>query len=451
MEGHVLILVEDEAVEQAAVRAVAQRQGFRVVARAATDDVPRAVREERATAVVLRADEGGRAGRLLRDLPAWCGAVVVSGRVSPNGCGAAVAAGAFPGGSLPIDPGRLARALEDVKAYLARRRSLFASALAGAEQFGCAGMVGRGPAMQAIFERVRRVGPWLRTALIVGEGGTGKQRLARALHALGPRHARPFVIAGAGAHESLDARLFGATGAGGDAHHGDGLLALADGGVIYVAEVAHLSADGQRRLLALVERGARGDLVVLAGATHDPRADAQVGRLDPALLSALSDVEFRLPPLRQRREDIAGLAAVFLREAAARAGRTLVGFSVGAEALLHDARWPGNVAQLRAAIDKACLLADGELLGTREIAASLPPATAEGDEDDNDLPLSSVEREHILRALQRAGGNKKAAARVLGVSRRALYRKLERLDLGATIARRPRDRQTVAADALAAS
>jgi DNA-binding NtrC family response regulator len=194
-------------------------------------------------------------------------------------------------------------------------------------------------------------------------------------------------------------------------------------------------------------------VVVLAGAEHHPRADGRAGRVRDDLFAVLSAIEFTLPPLRQRREDIAGLAAVFAHEAAARAGRRVLAFTSEAEGLLHEARWPGNVAELRAAIDRACLLAEGDVIGVREVSAALPPGAvpAAAVEDEDDLPLSSVEREHILRALQRAGGNKKVAARVLGVSRRALYRKLERLDLGATISRRPRARAATAARRQAAA
>jgi two-component system response regulator HydG len=375
--------------------------------------------------------------------------VFVSHRPPPHGWGGVAAAGAFFAGAAPADSDRLAHAFEELHAHLARRRSLFAAEVAAAERFGCAGMIGRGPAMQAVFERARRVAPWLRAALIVGEPGTGKQRLARVLHAMGPRHARPFVVACADLHTTLDGRLFGSSPASDEAHDRRGLVELADGGVVYVADLTRLSGEGQRRLLGLLEGQGRGDVVVLAGTAHDPRADARAGRIAAPLVAALSAVEFSLPPLRQRHEDMSGLAAVFLRDAAARAGRTIVGLTVEAEALLHEAPWPGNVAQLRAAVERACLLADGELVGAREVAAALPPTEEPEPDDEESLPLSSVEREHILRALQRAGGNKKAAARVLGVSRRALYRKLERLHLGDTIARRPRERVVNGQESLA--
>jgi DNA-binding NtrC family response regulator len=153
----------------------------------------------------------------------------------------------------------------------------------------------------------------------------------------------------------------------------------------------------------------------------------------------------KLPPLRDRREDIPYLTAAFVRETAERLQKPLVGLTPGAERLLGAARWDGNVRELRNVIERACILADGDFITEKELAISMPPAAystvrvvshpAAKEGGDEDL-LVNVEREHIQRALMRARGNKKAAARMLGLSRRALYRRLERLDLGDTISRR---------------
>lgn len=463
-DASVLVVLDDEGIVVDVVRAVAQRQGFRLTVRGAGEPPARAAREEHATACLLRVDRhgDGELPRLVRDLPSRCQLLAATSRPVPDARARAVAAGAFAVLGLPVDGEELGRALEQVQAHLARRRSLFAAELAAAEHFGCAGMAGRGPAMQLLFERARRVAPWLQVALIVGEPGSGKRRFARALHALGGRRGAPLVMAErpAGDQRSLDALLFGAPGGANGADTPPGLVEMAEGGVLYIANVTHLADEGQRRLLDLIgrpadeaSRTAAAGVVVIAGAEHHPRADVRVGRFRDDLLAALSATEFALPPLRERREDIAGLAAVLAHEAAAHAGRRVLGFTPAAERLVHEARWPGNVAELRATIERACLLAEGDVIGAREVSAALPPAAspAAALEDEDDLPLSSVEREHILRALQRAGGNKKAAARVLGVSRRALYRKLERLDLGATISRRPRERAASAARRLAAA
>ena len=166
-------------------------------------------------------------------------------------------------------------------------------------------------------------------------------------------------------------------------------------------------------------------------------------------ISTLVIVEVKLPPLRDRREDIPYLTAAFVREIANRLQKPLQGLTPGAEARLTESPWDGNVRELRNVVERACILADGEFVTERELAVCLTPPGAvvasrtarasmagpEPDRPSTDL-LVNVERDHIQRALVRTGGNKKAAAQMLGLSRRALYRRLERLELASTISRR---------------
>jgi DNA-binding NtrC family response regulator len=181
----------------------------------------------------------------------------------------------------------------------------------------------------------------------------------------------------------------------------------------------------------------------MAATNRDLRAEVAAGRFRSDLYYRLNVVEVRLPPLRDRREDIPYLTAAFVRETSERLQKPLAGLTPGAERLLGAALWEGNVRELRNVIERACILADGEFITERELAVSMPvlqvprPAAAAATprSSESDL-LVNVEREHIQRALLRANGNKKAAARMLGLSRRALYRRLERLDLADTIMRR---------------
>ena len=186
---------------------------------------------------------------------------------------------------------------------------------------------------------------------------------------------------------------------------------------------------------------------VVAATNRDLRAEVEAGRFRSDLFYRLNIVEVKLPPLRDRREDIPYLTAAFVRETAERLQKPLAGLTPGAERLLGTARWDGNVRELRNVLERACILADGDFITEKELAISMPPVAYSGvrvinhtaspteGRPDEDL-LVNVEREHIQRALLRARGNKKAAARMLGLSRRALYRRLERLDLGDTINRR---------------
>ena len=191
----------------------------------------------------------------------------------------------------------------------------------------------------------------------------------------------------------------------------------------------------------------RVNVHVIAATNRDLRTEVAAGRFRSDLYYRLNVVEITLPPLRDRREDIPYLTAAFIRDTSERLQKPVLGLTPGAERLLGAAAWDGNVRELRNVVERACILADGDFVTERELSACLPgtslaspmalAAPPPGDRPVHEADLLvNVEREHIQRALARAGGNKKAAAKMLGVSRRALYRRLERLDLAATITRR---------------
>jgi transcriptional regulator with GAF, ATPase, and Fis domain len=302
----------------------------------------------------------------------------------------------------------------------------------------------------------------VRTALITGETGTGKELVARALHRTGPRRERRFVTVNCSAvvETLFESELFGHVRGAftGATDNKPGLFELADGGTLFLDEIGELPLIVQAKLLRVLELGEvhrvgsldprRVNVHVIAATNRDLRTEVAAGRFRSDLYYRLNVVEVRLPPLRDRREDIPYLTAAFVRESSERLQKTLIGLTPGAERLLTAAPWEGNVRELRNVIERACILADGDFITERELAVSMPPtiaapqalaaqalAAAPGAAADADL-LINVERDHIQRALVRAGGNKKAAAKMLGLSRRALYRRLERLDLATTISRR---------------
>jgi DNA-binding NtrC family response regulator len=343
--------------------------------------------------------------------------------------------------------------LAAVREEAAQRREVLTLEGDLAERLEFCGMVGRGPAMQELFGLIRRLAPHVRTALISGETGTGKELAARALHKLGPRSTKRFVTVNCSAvvETLFESELFGHmrgafTGA---TEHKAGLFETADGGTLFLDEVGELPLPVQAKLLRVLEEGEvqrvgsleprKIDVRVIAATNRDLLGDVAAGRFRNDLYYRLNIVEIRLPPLRERREDIPYLTAAFVRNFSQRFNKPLIGLTPGAERMLADAGWDGNVRQLRNVIERACILAEGDFVAEGDLAGSmqeqrLTPATATSSAvlggaphtDASPAPLVEVEREHIIRTLQQVRGNKAVAARLLGISRRAFYRQLER-------------------------
>jgi DNA-binding NtrC family response regulator len=293
-------------------------------------------------------------------------------------------------------------------------------------------VVARSRTMAQVMALVERIAPSQASVLITGEHGTGKEVIARAIHAASARAGGAFVAVNAGglADGVLESELFGhVRGAFTNARTDRiGCFELADGGTLFLDEIANMPPGQQARLLRVLQTGEfhpvgssrprRVDVRVLAATNADVARAAAEGRFREDLLYRLNTVELQLPPLRERREDIPDLAAAFL----ARSGKRLSPAAM--EALLAHA-WPGNVRELEHVIERASLLAttdeitpDDLMLRARAEAARL-----------EDMTLEQAERYLIERALAAHDGNVADAARVLGVSRSALYRRLASLGI----------------------
>jgi two-component system, NtrC family, response regulator HydG len=460
-----LLVVDDEPGVLDVVRRFATRAGFDVVTCSAGREALVRVQERRAdlALVDLRMPDVGGLDVLrgLREADPHCQAVLMTGYASVDTAVEAIKLGAMDYLSKPLDFHRLDQLLAGVRDDLERRRSLLSMEGELARRLEFCGMIGRGAVMQDLFSMIRRLAPHVRTALVTGETGTGKELVARALHEIGGRRHRRFVTVNCSAvvETLFESELFGHVRGAftGATEHKPGLFEAADGGTLFLDEIGELPLTVQAKLLRVLEFGEvhrvgsleprRVSVHVLAATNRDLRAEVAAGRFRSDLYYRLNVVEVRLPRLRERREDIPYLTAAFVRDATQRLQKAIVGVTPGAERLLGAAAWEGNVRELRNVIERACILADGEFITEREVADCLwggrAPAyglAAEGGaaaaEPAGAERLEDVERDHIQRALLRAGGNKKAAARMLGVSRRALYRRLERLDLAATITRR---------------
>ena len=464
-----LLVVDDEQGILDVVGRFARRAGFDVVACSGGHAAIAQMQVRRADLVMVdlrMPDVGGLdVLRAIRETDPHCQAVLMTGFASVDTAVEAIKLGAMDYLSKPLDFARLEQLLGSVREEIERRHSLLSMEGDLARRLEFAGMIGRGPVMQELFGMIRRLAPHVRTALVTGETGTGKELVARALHKTGPRRERRFVTVNCSAvvETLFESELFGHmrgafTGA---TDNKPGLFELADGGTLFLDEIGELPLAVQAKLLRVLELGEvhrvgsleprQVNVHVVAATNRDLRTEVACGRFRSDLYYRLNIVEVKLPALRDRREDIPYLTAAFVRDTSERLQKPLLGLTPGAERLLASAPWDGNVRELRNVIERACILTDGDFITERELAISLPinpPALASVPfpasvaqafgvpmSVESDL-LVNVERDHIQRALVRAGGNKKAAAKMLGLSRRALYRRLERLDLSSTISRR---------------
>jgi DNA-binding NtrC family response regulator len=296
------------------------------------------------------------------------------------------------------------------------------------------------PAMQAVLETIARVGPSDANVLITGEHGTGKEVVARTLHALSARASRSLVAVNTGAIPDgvFESELFGhVKGAFTDARTDRiGRFELADGGTIFLDEIGNVPLRQQAKLLRVLESGEvervgssrsrRVNVRVLSATNTDLSAACQAGQFREDLLFRLNTVEVRVPALRERREDIALLGAHFLARYAARYRRPVQTFDSAALQAMMQYSWPGNVRELEHTIERAVLMSRTPEIQPADLSLSSPRAQTQNLED---LSLEAVEAVLVRKALQRFQGNVSQAAEALGLSRGALYRRMEKYGL----------------------
>src|SRR5690349_3916 len=294
--------------------------------------------------------------------------------------------------------------------------------------------------MRPVLQLMERIGPSDANVLITGEHGTGKELVAHWLHAASARASKSFVAVNMGGLSEgvFESELFGhVKGSFTDAKADRiGRFELADQGTLFLDEIANITVSQQSKLLRVLQTGdvervgsskARHvDVRVLSATNADLHTEVAAGRFREDLLFRLNTIEIHLPPLRERREDIPMLAQHFLKRHATRYRKSVHGFDAGGMQSLLEHSWPGNIRELDHAIERAVLLAQGELvrasdLGLRATTSSSSAAA----QRIEDLTLEEVEKLVIQKALTRFDGNVSQAAKALGLSRSALYRRLE--------------------------
>lgn len=445
------LIADDEPSVLRVLERLAVRVGFEVIACPGGQDALRAMRERvpDIALVDLRMPDlsGMEVLRQFRTEIPSCPVVIITAYGAIDSAVEAMKLGAREYVTKPFDFAQLRALLEDIRDE--RQQASTPRADAGDAPDLCA-LLGATPVMQEVSELVRSLARSARMVLVSGERGSGQESVARAFHQSSLRAGKPFVTISCSAlvDSLFERKLFGhEKGAfSGAAQAAPGLFEAANGGTVFLDDVGDLPLAVQATLLQSLETGTvrrvggehprAVDVAIVAATQRDLRADVAAGRFRADLYYRLSVVGIVLPPLRERRDDIPLLATGVLREQASTLGKLLVGFTDDATSMLREAPWEGNVRELRTCVERACAVAAGPLVTAEDIAEASRGETRTATLRGSGLhvvrsggaraPLQDVEKEHILSVLRDVHGNRIAAAKVLGISRRALCKRLTR-------------------------
>ncbi len=466
---HVLVVDDDEAVRKACCQ-VAAGMGFPVMAADSATAAREVLKHQRIDLMLLDLKLPGGGGLpLLEQVKALhpdTAVVVMTAFATVSSAVEAMRIGAGDYLTKPFPLEELTTVLErtghrlhlDVQSRLLRERLR--------TQQGMGGLVGRSPEMEKLYRILSKVAYSTHPVLILGESGTGKELVARSIHFNGPNAAKPFVPVDCGslAPTLIESELFGhVKGAftGADRNK-EGLLAAADGGTVFLDEIGELPLDLQAKLLrALQEKEVRPvgatqarpiSARVLAATNRDLALMVEQGRFRKDLYFRLNVVNLRIPPLRDRREDIAPLAMHFLEEMEkGREGKR--NFSDTTLRVMAEYDWPGNVRELENAVERACALSSGPVLHMGDLPTQLQnfrlqqgPAIRSLEEDEMEfgeaprfgagggkaaiVSIAEMEKQAILETIRQLKGDKLMAAKLLGIGKTTLYRKLKEYGIG---------------------
>jgi DNA-binding NtrC family response regulator len=446
-----IMIVDDEPSTRAAFEFHFARAGFEVRTAASAESALGQLHDFRPDVLVTDVHMGGMTGlellgKIQQAMPDT-DVIVMTGQEDMGTTIGAIRGGAYDFLAKPVDLDQLDllvnRCLRD-RAARSRAKGGDAASAADTLRYG----VGRSPQMIEIYKLIGMLSGTRAPVLIRGETGTGKELVARAIHEYSPWAAEPFVAINctALAESLLESELFGHvkgafTGAVADRR---GKFELAGSGTIFLDEIGDTSPAFQSKLLRVIqekefhpvggERARKTQARVLA-ATHRPIEElVRQGKFREDLYFRLRVVEIRIPPLRERREDIPVLAEHLLARAARELGKDVRTIPPRVMQMLQEHDWPGNVREMENAIMRAAVMARGSALSPEgfSLAPSLAPAVEEEEEGDGMVTLAQAQRRHVERVLAHTRGNKSRAARILGISRPRLDRLLAAFQSGAT-------------------
>ncbi len=448
MTGSVLV-VDDDADARELLERELGRRGFEVASAESADRALQLLGERPFEVVVTDLRMPGTTGIQLCEQVARAfpdvAVIVITAFGSMDDAIHAIRAGAYDFITKPFEVAQLAIALERALQHRALTVEVKRLRATLADRTHFEELIGESPAMERVFELIGRVSESDSAILIRGETGTGKDLVARALHRRSSRREGPFVALNCAALPTnlLESELFGHTkGAFTDASdERKGLFLVASGGTLFLDEIGDMPLELQAKLLrALQERTVRPlggerelpfDARIIAATHHDLEEAVAVGDFRQDLYYRLNVIAIELPPLRARGGDVLMLAQHFLTAFAGKAGKRVTSIAAEAALKLRAYAWPGNVRELQNCIEHAVAFARYEAITVDDLPAAIKGhLSSQGvlatDDPAALVPLDELERRHVARVMEAVGGNKATAARVLGVDRKTLYRKLRR-------------------------
>jgi DNA-binding NtrC family response regulator len=438
-----LVAIDDDPQSLRLIKSVLDQKGLEIFLASDADRGMELIHQERPQIVLLDLRMPKASGIQLLEqvtqIDPGIDVMLITGDYSAESAVEAIQKGACDYLTKPFVPEKLRQRIDQLLADARiRQRSLqLEHELLEAYQFQ--GIVGRSPLMLDVFHKIRRVAPHFRSVLVTGETGTGKELLARALHQLSPAVAGPFVACNcsAVAETLFESELFGHvkgafTGASQDKL---GFFEYAHGGTLLLDEIGDMSLAMQAKLLRVLETHEiqrvgspavrKVDVRVIAATNRDLRAMVAERTFREDLYYRLSAMEIQLPALTERKEDLLLLQRHFVEHFAEQYKKRICGLTRRAQNLLARYHWPGNVRELQNVIGHACMMTEGEAIDVRDLPPHLRDQKAQDQLEEKDLlPLEEVQRRYARRVLERVGGNKSQAAKVLGISRSTLYQLL---------------------------
>jgi DNA-binding NtrC family response regulator len=443
-----LLIVDDERSIREACREVAQSLGFNAIAADSAEHAYRLLEIQSVDAVLLDLRLPGAGGleamRRIKERRPEAIVIVVTGYGTVQTAVQAMKNGAYDYVTKPFSVDELKLLLERVVSHLRLKSEnrILREKVKSKQGFG--GIVGRSPEMEKLYRIIAKAANSVHPVLVLGESGTGKEIVARSIHYAGPFRDKPFIPVDCGSlvPTLIESELFGyVKGAFTGANQAkDGLLAIAEGGTVFLDEVGELPVDLQAKLLrAIQEREIRPvgstrriniNVRILAATNRDLEQAVMQGTFRRDLYFRLNVLSLRIPSLRERRQDIPLLVAHFLERLTRNSGTEKLLSDEAVKALLaYD--WPGNVRELENCLERASAFTSGPLIHVsdlpREISNLAPsePFSGNGNGHGKIIPMAELEKQTILSAIAELNGDKLQAARLLGIGKTTLYRKLK--------------------------